>query len=75
MFKISSIPEQAKIVKGLHLKEFFFLVYISRSYKKFRIMLLHIRLFKYLVYLNAWILKNFILLWFILFYQKIYLYI
>ena len=34
-------------------------------------MLLRIRLFKYLVYLNAWILKHFVLLWFILLYQKI----
>ena len=35
MFKISSIPEQARIVKGLHLKEvyfyfyFFYFLYIS----------------------------------------------
>ena len=28
MFKISSIPEQARIVKGLHLKEFFFCIYL-----------------------------------------------
>ena len=48
MFKISSIPEQAKIVKGLHLKEFFFW-YISH------VVIRNFELCCYVLdYLNTW---------------------